>query len=115
MPDNTISAANVNVIAERKMNEYYIKMTGLFSNVFPAGTNENVPKLVIALDEAHPLHESKGFSRATVLLRVIKSYSTSTSINHSVWVVFASTTSKVVHFASPHVLCRCHHTSLLFF
>ena len=74
------------------------------SKSFPRAENNN-PKVVIAFDEAHVLYDdSKSrFSRANVLLRTIKGYSEYRK--EAVWVVFASTTSKVVHFAPPKALC----------
>ena len=65
----------------------------------------NDPKVVIALDEAHVLHDDSEprFSRANVLLRTIKEYLEGGKA--AIWVVFASTTSKVIHFASPQALC----------
>ena len=75
------------------------------SKSFPQAENNN-PKVVIALDEAHVLYddsESLTFSRASVFLRTIKEYSEYSE--KAVWVVFASTTSKAVHFAPPKALC----------
>ena len=73
------------------------------SKSFPQAENNN-PKVVIALDEAHILYDdSKSFSRASVFLRTIKEYSEYGE--EAVWVVFVSTTSKVVHFAPPKALC----------
>ncbi|KAG8221758.1 hypothetical protein J3R82DRAFT_2067, partial [Butyriboletus roseoflavus] len=89
--------------AERCMVDNYTRMTGLLSSAF-LGVASDKPKLVIALDEAHPLQEVKEFRRATILLRVIKSYSEVPPISHAVWVIFASTTLKVAHFASPQTL-----------
>ena len=84
------------------MNKYYQEMvtSKSFSQV-----HDNSPRLVIALDEAHILHEmdDSEFLRATVLLRTIKEYSEDDK--NAVWVVFASTTSRVAHFASPQTLC----------
>ena len=63
------------------------------------------PRVVIALDEAHVLHDNpEPFRRATVLLRTVKEYSTK-GTRAPIWVVFASTTSKVTHFADPQPLC----------
>ena len=90
-------------IGSRVMNEYYKKM--VTSENFPQA-NANEPTVVIAIDEAHVLHEkhdSEPFSRAAVLLRTIKEYSQGDE--NQVWVVFGSTTSKVAHFASPQALC----------
>ena len=74
------------------------------SESFPQTENNN-PKVVIALDEAHVLYNGSRskFSRANVFLRTIKEYSEYSE--EAVWVVFVSTTSKVVHFAPPKALC----------
>ncbi|KAG9318017.1 hypothetical protein JVU11DRAFT_80 [Chiua virens] len=85
----------------RIMKEYYEKMVTERMTSLSAGQNK--PRLVIALDEAHVLHEHRisGSALATVLLRAIKEYS---ELPHPVWVVFASTTSRAAHFASPQTL-----------
>ena len=78
------------------MKEHYKKL--IASKSFPQA-KKNEPRLVIALDEAHVLHEINDlvpFRRATVLLQTIKEYSEGN--DDAVWVVFASTTSKVAHF-----------------
>ena len=85
------------------MKECYEKLVGSLPQA-----KRDEPRLVIALDEGHVLHEkhdsgSESFRRATVLLQTIKEYSDVS--NDAVWVVFASTTSKVAHFASPQALC----------
>ncbi|KAF8552450.1 hypothetical protein OG21DRAFT_1511473 [Imleria badia] len=79
------------------MMDYYWEMIN--SESFPVA-EDNEPSVVIALDEAHVLHDNstEGFSRADVLLRTIKEYSKAN--NEAIWVVFASTTSKVAHFAA---------------
>ncbi|KAF8837723.1 hypothetical protein BDN67DRAFT_1071240 [Paxillus ammoniavirescens] len=64
-------------------------------------TADNKPKLALALDEAHPLHEETTFYPATILCCIISMYSGQENDLSGVWVVFASTTSKVVHFAPP--------------
>ena len=85
------------------MNQHYLEM--VTSESFPKA-EENEPRVVIAIDEAHVLHEtddSQPFTRAAVLLRTISEYSQSSRI--PIWVVFGSTTSKVAHFAAPQALC----------
>ena len=73
------------------------------SESFPHAENNN-PKVVIALDEAHVLYDSKpGFSQANALLRIIKEYSEYSE--EAVWVVFISTSPKVARFAPPETLC----------
>ncbi|KAH7909921.1 hypothetical protein BJ138DRAFT_1102282 [Hygrophoropsis aurantiaca] len=60
------------------------------------------PKLVIAFDEAHPLIlEQAHFRPAHILCRVINAYSRHSREDVPVWVVFASTTSKVANFQHP--------------
>ncbi|KAF8552448.1 hypothetical protein OG21DRAFT_1486202 [Imleria badia] len=73
------------------MKKYYKELVK--SSCFPHA-KDNEPRVV--------LHDEQPFSRADVLLRTIKEYSEDN--NHAVWVVFASTTSKVTHFASPQAL-----------
>ncbi|KAG2138999.1 hypothetical protein DEU56DRAFT_330798 [Suillus clintonianus] len=70
-------------------------------HVFPQG---DAPKLVIALDEAHPLSKmsSKGFLPFHILGRTINAYCHKNDA--SVWVVFASTTSQVADFSTPQVI-----------
>ncbi|KAG1769565.1 hypothetical protein EV702DRAFT_1271245, partial [Suillus placidus] len=70
-------------------------------HVFPQG---DAPKLVIALDEAHPLSKmsSKGFRPSHILGRTINAYCRNNDA--SVWVVFASTTSQVADFSAPQVI-----------
>ncbi|KAG9313098.1 hypothetical protein JVU11DRAFT_6543 [Chiua virens] len=84
------------------MKEYYEKMAAGHTNALSA--RQNTP-MVIALDEAHVLHEHRisgsGSALATVLLRVIKEYS---ELLRPVWVVFASTTSRAAHYATPQTL-----------
>ncbi|KAF8547557.1 hypothetical protein OG21DRAFT_905914 [Imleria badia] len=82
------------------MEKYYSQL--ISSKSFPQATMDE-PKVVIALDEAHALHDNsqKEFSPADVFLRTIKEYSEAK--NTAVWVVFASTTSKVAHLASPRI------------
>ena len=65
------------------------------------------PKLVIAIDEAHTLTWSAKdhFRPLTVLCRAISTYSCLPLLNFPIWVVFASTTSKVVDFSAPQTLC----------
>ena len=76
-------------------------MISHLSQIFQHGNDIHKPRLVIAIDEAHPLKESqKHFQPAHILCRAISRY----SLYHptaSVWVVFASTTSKVADFSAP--------------
>ncbi|KAG8218116.1 hypothetical protein J3R82DRAFT_3638, partial [Butyriboletus roseoflavus] len=109
--DNTSGRSNsASDFAVRRMVDNHTRMTGLFSSAFLDDAS-NKPKLVIALDEAHPLQELKEFRRATTLLRVIQSYS-GNSFSAAVWVIFASTTSKIAHFTSPQTLSNSARVSV---
>ncbi|KAH7919076.1 hypothetical protein BV22DRAFT_1134113 [Leucogyrophana mollusca] len=69
------------------------------------GRSMDHPKLVIAFDEAHPLSiMQKHFRPSHILCRVISAYSRLKNQRASVWVVFASTTSKVADFSAPQVI-----------
>ena len=61
----------------------------------------NDPKLVIGIDDAQCLSRKNPmlFRPSSVLCRVINAYSRSG--NGSIWVAFASTTSKVADFSAP--------------
>lgn len=65
---------------------------------------DDAPKLVIALDEAHPLSNmsSKGFRPSEILGKTINAYCHDNDA--SVWVVFASTTSQVADSSAPQVI-----------
>ena len=86
------------------MIQYYLEM--ITSQRFLRAKN-NHPKMVIALDEAHVLRDDSEprFSRVNVLLQTIKEYSQYDKA--AVWVVFASTTSKIVRLPTqaPQALC----------
>jgi hypothetical protein len=59
------------------------------------------PKLVIVLDEAHSLGTpEEGYQPQHKLCQVISAFSTSRP-EVAIWVVFASTTSKVADFSAP--------------
>ncbi|KAF8553145.1 hypothetical protein OG21DRAFT_1497931 [Imleria badia] len=108
--DNVKREAERNKCSSYKgiMRRYYQQMVGCFPKA-----KDDKPKVVIALDEAHVLHDKNGdppFSPADVLLRTIKEYSENNT--HAVWVVFASTTSKVAHFASPQALFNSARVSV---
>lgn len=81
----------------------YTKVASRLKGIFPEHSNK--PKLVIAIDEAHPLtplHQARGAYRpADVFCRVVNEYSHHDNREHAVWVVFASTTSKVADFSPP--------------
>ncbi|KAI9566675.1 hypothetical protein HD554DRAFT_2174092 [Boletus coccyginus] len=79
----------------------YEKMTSSLEKIFADDSDR--PKLVVAVDEAHPLTPllTQGTYRpADVFCRVVNVYSHHQ--NHAVWVVFASTTSKVADFSPPN-------------
>ena len=74
-------------------------------DIFKRGDNE--PQLVIVLDEAAILREAIVFPRylaSDVLCRVISSYSN--FAKSPIWVVFASTESRIAEFAAPNVKCK---------
>ena len=80
----------------------YERMISDIPEIFDCDPNVHRPKLIIAIDEAHPLSENqKRFQPAHLLCRVISVYSRHTSSTDSIWVVFASTTSKVADFSAP--------------
>ncbi|KAF9232686.1 hypothetical protein BU15DRAFT_67236 [Melanogaster broomeanus] len=90
----------VKTIVDEMMVAAYKRMVQAFPRLFDSQREApNTPKLVIAIDEGHPLHEVKPFRRATILCRTISTYSQ--DVKASIWVVFGSTNSKVAHFASP--------------
>ncbi|KAI9464849.1 hypothetical protein HD554DRAFT_2315779 [Boletus coccyginus] len=79
----------------------YEKMASSLEKIFADDFDR--PKLVVAVDEAHPLTPllTQGTYRpADVFCRVVNVYSHHQ--NHAVWVVFASTTSKVADFSPPN-------------
>ncbi|KAI6033314.1 hypothetical protein EDC04DRAFT_2214485 [Pisolithus marmoratus] len=82
----------------------YREMVNVLDELFRSGECHK-PKVVLALDEAHPLSgmkKSEGYRPSTILCRAISLYSgADRTANHAVWVVFASTTSKVADFAAP--------------
>ena len=79
-------------------------MANCLKGIFPDHSNK--PKLVIAIDEAHPLtpmHQVQGaYHPADIFCRVVNKYSHHDSQEHAVWVVFTSTTSKVADFSPPN-------------
>lgn len=76
----------------------YSKMATSLEKIF--ADNSDAPKLVIAVDEAHSLTPTHGKYRpADVFCRAVNEFSHDE--NHAVWVVFASTTSKVADFSPP--------------
>ncbi|KAI6107521.1 hypothetical protein EDD16DRAFT_1898820 [Pisolithus croceorrhizus] len=89
------------------MTRAYRKMTESLGELFISG-DLHKPKFVIALDEAHELSvtsKSESCCLSTILCRAISIYSgADRNSNHAVWVVFASTTSRVADFAAlrPH-------------
>ena len=86
------------------MNKAYDQMISDLPQIFD--TDAHCPKLIIAIDEAHPLsEEQKDFRPAHLLCRAISAYSRHIQSTASVWVVFASTTSKVADFAAPEAVC----------
>ncbi|KAG2116779.1 hypothetical protein DEU56DRAFT_984909 [Suillus clintonianus] len=88
---------------ESFVKEAYAEMLTAMSGVFTE-QDEDYPKLVISVDEAHSLTKtsSNGFRPSHILGRVINCYSEGEDT--SVWVVFASTTPHVVDFLAPPVI-----------
>ena len=86
------------------MKRAYDQMISTIPQIFNSD-NVHRPKLIIAIDEAHPLSENqnqgKKYQPAHLLCRAISLYSRHTQLTASIWVVFASTTSKVADFAAP--------------
>ena len=87
------------------MKRAYDEMISMVSKIFNS-SNVHRPKLIIAIDEAHPLgaKQGKDFQPAHLFCRAISLYSRHTQLTASIWVVFASTTSKVADFAAPGVI-----------
>ncbi|KAG9310693.1 hypothetical protein JVU11DRAFT_9287 [Chiua virens] len=81
----------------------YNKLVSTLDRVFP-DRGSNQPKLVIAIDEAHPLtppRYTRGRRPADILCRIVNQYS-HVENGRPLWVVFASTTSKVADFSPPN-------------
>jgi hypothetical protein len=58
--------------------------------------------LVISLDDVQRLTEAKlKYLPLHILAQVIKLFSTTEVNNLSIWVIFASTNSKIIHFGTP--------------
>ncbi|KAG8220674.1 hypothetical protein J3R82DRAFT_2961, partial [Butyriboletus roseoflavus] len=80
----------------------YKKVGARLASIFPDVPHE--PKLVIAIDEAHPLSPTipirDGYRPADIFCRAVSDYTYAE--NYGVWVVFASTTSKVADFSPPN-------------
>ena len=87
--------------SDARLSTSYSKMAESLEKIFADGSDH--PKLVIAVDEAHPLtpvYPQGQYRPADVFCRVVNEYSHYE--NHAVWVVFASTTSKVADFSPPN-------------
>ena len=100
------------------MTRAYFQMISAVPQIFTNGTNVDRPKIIITIDEAHPLSEMQeiGFQPAYLLCRAISLYSRYTDLTASIWVVFASTTLKVADFAAPEAVRACSpKISLSFF
>ena len=100
------------------MTRAYDQMISAIPQIFANGTNIDRPKIIIAIDEAHPLsgRKEKKFQPAHLLCRAISLYSRYTELTASIWVVFASTSSKVADFAAPEAVRVCSpKISLSFF
>lgn len=96
---NTRPNAEIDLIVA--LRNSYMKIATVLEKIFPEHFNR--PKLVIAVDEAHPLTPKlQKYRPADVFCRVVKEYSDCDNGKHAVWVVFASTTSKVADFSPPN-------------
>jgi hypothetical protein len=66
----------------------------------------NAPLLVLAFDEAHTLTSAAGqsvvYQPSHIFGRVISSWSQCTVQRAPIWAVFASTTSRISHYAAPN-------------
>ena len=72
---------------------------------------KNTPKVVIALDEAHVLHEkTRNYLPVTVVLQTIKECSERYK-REPVWVVFASTALTIFYYGSLRALCKRQHNT----
>lgn len=89
------------VIARGLMLEAYKDLRASYPELFSSDSHE--PKLVIAFDEAHPLAPSvpatEPFRPSHVLCQVISHFSV--AAYQSVWVIFASTNSRITDFSAP--------------
>jgi len=88
------------------MDNMYAQLATEHKTIFPE--NKDDPQIVIALDEAHDLGMVSSIKNkndhipSVTLCRVIKRFSTQF---RAVWVIFASTTSRISDFAAPSSIC----------
>lgn len=95
------------VRGEGIMRSSYSRLVKNHNDIFDNANHE--PRLVIVLDEAaclRKLEDSLGGSYvpSDVLCRVISSYSN--AFLKPIWVVFASTESRIADFAAPNSRCK---------
>ena len=78
----------------KAVDEFWLWFTKFF------GQRENHPRVVIAFDEAHSLSQatSEDVSPAHILCRTISWF---TAFEKGIWVLFASTNSRVTDFSAP--------------
>ena len=81
--------------------------TGMVRALPKLFTADHRPKVVIAIDgiQTLALNEENGFKPSTVLCRAISAYSCLPFMIHSVWVVFASTFSKIADLPAARIVC----------
>ncbi|KAH7881912.1 hypothetical protein F5I97DRAFT_1991629 [Phlebopus sp. FC_14] len=93
----------------KELQDSYDDLIKSLPDIFPEDESKiHLPKLLVALDEAHRLH-GMDLECAAIVCRTISLYSRHPlHKKDSVWVVFGSTTSKAAHFAAP----RHEHPSL---
>ncbi|GBE88876.1 hypothetical protein SCP_1402840 [Sparassis crispa] len=85
---------------ETRLRTAYASLIGTLENLM--GTTDD-PKLVVAIDEAHCLSTmvNDNFRPSHLLCRAISAYSCVGGYLASVWVVFASTNSRIADFSAP--------------
>lgn len=91
--------------AERVMLNAYFSLVNDLPGIFDSA--HHTPRVVIAIDEAHMLSKKNTFQPLAISCRAISTYSRSWLTSYPIWVVFASTTSRVpADFAFPHYHCE---------
>ncbi|KAH7905806.1 hypothetical protein BJ138DRAFT_1226872 [Hygrophoropsis aurantiaca] len=110
--DSTPSKDDKRDLPSPAMVEAYVKMLSARQHVIRP--EENEPQLAIAFDEAHPLSAWQGdkFCPSHILCRAISNFSRNPRQPQSVWVVFASMTSKVADFSAPQAIHNSQRVSV---
>ena len=98
-PDAPLLAVETD--AERVMLNAYFSLVNDLPGIFDSA--HHTPRVVIAIDEAHMPSKKNTFQPMAILCRAISTYSRSRLTSYPIWVVFASTTSRVpADFTFPH-------------